>query len=329
MKERLKKITAVLLDEDSDFTEIRNACDALYDFFIELSGFETPLDNSFVQTKFGRALSPYVAALCIKDIIRTRQTIRGVYKAIGDLIPVNQDRPVKILYAGSGPFATLVTPILPFFSPSQVQFQLLEIHPESVDLLRKITAKLGIHEFFTDIRLADATSFTISEDFQPDIIISETMNAGLQWEPQVGIMSHLISQLPKPVLMIPEKITVAACLFTGIREDGKSETLYVDTLFDFDAAIARAVVNSPEKIPVLNEGIVLSIPGTDEKYQWLILRTQVKIYRDIEIGFNESGLTVPLLQLARDPKTGFPPLLRYRYKLGKKPEFVYERADHV
>src|SRR5688572_7879646 len=114
MKHELKKITRILLDDKASYIEIRNACEALYDFFLKLTSFEIPVNNSFVNTKYGRALPPYVAALCIKDMIRTRQTIRGIYRAIKDKLEENI-KPVKILYAGSGPFATLLSPLTTCF----------------------------------------------------------------------------------------------------------------------------------------------------------------------------------------------------------------------
>lgn len=315
------------MDENASFLEIRNSCESLYDFFVSLSSFEIPVNNSFFPTKFGRALPPYVAALCIKDMIRTRQTIRGVYNAIQQKTIEKKGNPVRILYAGSGPFATLLSPILPFFTPDRLQVQLLEIHPESVLLLNKIISRLELGPYIFDTREADATSFIIDKDFQPDIIVSETMNAALQWEPQVGIMAHLVSQTPSNTIMIPERITVDACLSTGIQI-GETELISLGTLLDFDADLARKINSNPRHIPVMNEGIKISILDSEEKFQWLILRTQVKVYEDIEIGFNESGLTVPLQQMMRDQKTAsFPKEVLYKYHHGKRPEFIYERIN--
>jgi hypothetical protein len=324
MKEELKKITGILLDQNASFLQIRDACESLYNFFVTLSSFETPLDNSFMPTRYGRALSPYVAALCIRDITRTRQTLRGVCRAIRDKLD-QQRKPVKILYAGSGPFATLVFPLTSIFSPEEIQLQLLEIHPASVAVLHKVIKQLGIDDYIYNVETIDATSFEVPREFQPDMVVSETMNAALQWEPQVGIMAHLISQVPKETVMIPERITVDACLSTAVQIEGTA-LKPLGTLLEFNSETARKINSNPALIPVMNEGITINIPEADRKFNLLILLTLIKVYKDIEIGYNESGLTVPIQQMERDRKTGsFPPALLYKYYLGKHPEFVYER----
>jgi predicted RNA methylase len=322
MNEELKKITGILLDKNAGIKEISEACDSLYNLFVSLSSFKVPAGNLSVLTKSGRALSPEVAALCIKDVIRTRQTIRGIYQAIKDKLDENI-KPVKILYAGTGPFATLVTPLTTCFSPEEIRFQFLEIHPSSAELLHKIVTDLDISEYVHEILTTDATSFKITENFQPDIIVSETMNAGLMCEPQVAIMAHLFNQVPVTTIMIPGNISVDVCLAEGVQA-GDDEIYYLGTLLKLNDVTARIISNDPHVIPVLNGGLKISIPGADPKYTSLILRTKITIYKDISIGFNESGLTIPLLQLVRDPKTlSFPSALNFNYVMGRQPGFIY------
>ena len=53
----------------------------------------------------GKALSTYHAALCLDDLIRTKKFIRGIDKAI---IEKSKNKPIHILYAGTGSFAPLI-----------------------------------------------------------------------------------------------------------------------------------------------------------------------------------------------------------------------------
>jgi hypothetical protein len=322
MNEELRKITGVLINKDAELIEINQACESLYSFFCGLSFIESTRDKTPVSPKSGRPLKPEVAALCIKDVIRTSKTIRGIYYAIKDKLHENK-KPVKILYAGCGPFATLVTPLTSFFSPEEIQLLLLEIHPDSVQLLKRVIHDLNISAYMHDTIATDAITFTIPKDFQPDIIVSETMNAALMCEPQVAIMANLFSQVTETTIMIPQKINVDLCLYTG-RDLGESEMVKLGTLINFTDETARIISNDPQSIPVLNEGITLPIPQADPSYTSLILRTLITIYDDVEIGFNESGLTIPVLQMIRNPgDSSFPPALNFKYVMGRLPEFIY------
>ncbi|MEM7117980.1 MAG: hypothetical protein AAF614_36450, partial [Chloroflexota bacterium] len=85
------------------------------------------------QTSNGLALSPREAAACAKDYRRTIKYLRGLHSAISDTRALFPERPTRVLYGGCGPLAPLVIPLMAVFSPSDVQFTLLDIHQEAIE----------------------------------------------------------------------------------------------------------------------------------------------------------------------------------------------------
>ena len=94
---------------------------------------ESFLDTEASHTPFGKAVSLTTAAQCAEDPERGRVFIQGIYQAIQDRLKAHPGQIVNILYAGTGPFAWLLIPLLPLFSASQIQVTLLDIHQASLD----------------------------------------------------------------------------------------------------------------------------------------------------------------------------------------------------
>ena len=199
MNERLKEITAVILDADAGFAAARNACNNLSDFFYEIAAPKKSASefSKHIETASGLAVAPMSAAFCIIDFMRTQKFLMGIKQAVEDRLQKNKNKPVVILYAGTGPFATLVIPLTSVFTASQIQFVLLELNPVSINCLQKIITALGLQHYVTALTEADATSYLIDEKSQPDIIVSETMRPGLMKEPQVSIIANLLPQCIK------------------------------------------------------------------------------------------------------------------------------------
>ncbi len=124
----IESVIDELLLEEIRYSNLKEKLDLLETLLKGLSGLNTEASDirENIKHKNGEALSPFFASLCITDIIRTRQFIRGAYFAIKDLL-AKQEGPIRILYAGTVPYATLVLPILTKFRPDQVQLTLLEL----------------------------------------------------------------------------------------------------------------------------------------------------------------------------------------------------------
>ena len=92
--------------------------------------------------KDGVAISPAAAAHCVNDTQRSVVFIRAVYAAIKAAQARFAQAPVEILYAGCGPFATLLLPILGRFEPGELTVHLLDIHQRSLDSVGLLINKL-------------------------------------------------------------------------------------------------------------------------------------------------------------------------------------------
>jgi len=141
----IEEVTQEILSEQIDYRSLQEKLENLKTLLIDLT--ELDLDQQSnredLQFKNGIAIGSTWAALCVVDLIRTRQFVRGIFKAVNQLIE-KEVKPVRILYAGTGPFATLILPLLTKFSPDQLQLVLFEVNPETIKQLRRLIKHLNI-----------------------------------------------------------------------------------------------------------------------------------------------------------------------------------------
>ena len=208
--------TSEYLKDDIDYLNLSNASKEYKSILNTLCGEEINIEEGRSDMKFenGKALGTFWAALCLDDLLRTRQFIRGIYKAIQDKLKEKES--IHILYAGTGPFATLLLPLMLRFAKEDIKYTLLEVNPFSFRILKKVISKLGFEGYDITFVNEDATKFQLDAKNQPDIIISETMQNALAKEQQVPIFINLMSQSPRETIFIPEKIE----LKLGLKERG-------------------------------------------------------------------------------------------------------------
>ena len=159
------------------------------------------------RTSNGLAISPSMATMCAEDFVRTIAFLRGTHAAIVDLRTRWPDRPIRVLYAGCGPWATLAVPLMAVVSSTEATFTLLDLHPESVASAKSIVATLGLASSVTSFETVDIASYQVCPDAPPDILLIETMQACLEAEPQVAITWFLLKQSPQAIL-IPEQVRI-------------------------------------------------------------------------------------------------------------------------
>lgn len=164
-------------------------------------------DNE-VAVKGGVALSGFHAAACVDDFFRTVSFIKGVHNAIKKLGNDFPEKTINILYAGTGPYATLILPLLPLLDKNRMAVIFLDINASSIESVRGLTDTLGLNEYNLNYVVADATTYTIPENFAIDLVVSETMHYGLTLEPQVAIVKNLAPQMPLHAILIPEEINI-------------------------------------------------------------------------------------------------------------------------
>jgi len=323
--ETLREITQKLLSPQLDYSVVRNACASLAELFTGLTEFnqDAPETQRPVSSLSGHAISPVSAMYCITDMMRTRNFLQGIKDEISDQLCQHPGSPVKVLYAGTGPFATLLTPLITVFTPAQLQMILLEINPVSLGYLERLTEKLNMEPYIEEIIEADAAVYTLPVHLQPDILLSETMKPGLEKEPQVNITSRLLAQCRKETVLIPEAIKVDLML-TGDLLNNPEAKKTVQTLLELDTATALKINNEPESVPLINEGIQVVLEKRPASvFKQLTLGTTIRVRNDHQIGLNESGITLPKRLADLSSIDRFPATLLFQYRMGPDPGFYF------
>jgi len=216
----LTAIGDTLLDEASSPPDLRRALDDFVQLCSGISGI-TP-DASFdawardTMLPGGVAINPRAAAHCVRDYRRSVVFIRGVYAAIHSAMARFPGTPLDILYAGCGPFATLLLPLLGKFKAGELSIHLLDIHQRSLDSVGRLLGALGFSGYRVNTVQADACTY--QHPGTVHLIIAETMQKSLEQEPQFAVTANLAPQLHPQGIFIPEIIEVELCLAHLDRE---------------------------------------------------------------------------------------------------------------
>ena len=330
----LEAIAREISKPDRALLELVPQAEALRDLFEALTHFH--IDHSCnvadgeSRLDSGRAVSPTMAALCIREPFRTLAFIRGLAEAIADgLLP---ERPVRVLYAGCGPYATLALPLMTLFSPKQAVFTLLDVHQVSLDSALALIDKLGLSGHVADAVCTDATRYAIPQDRLPDVIVSETMAVCLHNEPQVTIARHLLSQAPAARL-VPQSVSVDAAMLRPGREhalvpadyfgelpEPKRDRVSLGRIFELNATnIMSWAEQRGDRLPA---GRITIPPIRDMGYQPFLL-TRITVYGRNELKDYDTSLTIPRPLRGRIKLVGGE-TLQFHYQLGSYPELVYE-----
>jgi hypothetical protein len=227
----------------------------------------SPIDHEDLKTNSvacvgGEAISPALAARCLRDVIRTSRFITGLHQAIWETRRKLRTEKVRVLDAGSGPWGLLSVAAATQFSPDEVEFSLLDIHFQSLENCRALIKRLGMEAYFNQFIQADAATVNLSDHLpqKPHITIAELMNAGLMEEPQASATMNLAPQCD---IFIPEQVSVSANLITDTHElklgeileltrekalktlsDGQQKEVTVTTSFDLpeDVSVAKLML---------------------------------------------------------------------------------------
>jgi hypothetical protein len=339
---RLATITGLILDEFSSALCLHDALDQFAQICSDASGivpdasFDSWADDTFLDG--GMAINPQAAAYCIKDYQRSVMFIRGVYAAINEAQKRFDDTPIKILYAGCGPFATLLLPLIGQFKPDELDIHLLDIHQQSLDSVEQLITHFGFNDHAIKLLEGDACSYQHPNALH--LIIAETMQKSLEQEPQFEVTANLAPQLGPQGIFIPEKIEVALCLaqWEGEKELFKrsnnidSEALIkagsrhpigsIFTLLPEQAAtqLSEASYNKDTSKLELSSQIV-QVPSVDnlESYDALMF-TRIQVFEQYHLNDYEADLTLPHKCYDLSPlKSGA--TYRVCYQLGNYPRF--------
>jgi hypothetical protein len=220
--EQLKKIGAVLLDEQSGYGLLRETCEALFAVGEAVSGIgEQGVESAQTADTIlpqGKAVSPLTAARCAREFARTSRFIRGLHAALLETQSRFDGQTIHTLYAGCGPYATLILPLLPYLPRDGFRFTLVDIHPLALDGARKTIAHFGYDDFIRDYLLTDACSADFAAQQPFHVAVTETMNLAMEKEPQLAVSANLVKHLEPDGILVPEQITVTAALLDSGRE---------------------------------------------------------------------------------------------------------------
>jgi hypothetical protein len=206
--EECKFIVSSILDAQTQEDYISSA-ERLSNFYSKLvTSLEYLTQDNEVAVKGGVALSGLHAAACVDDFFRTVSFIKGVHKAINKLSDEFPGKTINILYAGTGPYATLILPLLPLFDKNKLAVIFLDINAASIESVRALIDIMELNDYNFDFAVADATTYSIPETFPVDLVVSETMHYGLTLEPQVAIVKNLAPQMPSHAILIPQEIHI-------------------------------------------------------------------------------------------------------------------------
>ena len=334
----LTQIADTLYKSDNTFIDLYNSCQNYKSVLLDITEFalqQQDNDND-IFTDSGRAIGTEWAIRCVEDIMRTYKYCNGLYKAVFDASKAQQE-PVRILYAGPGPFATLVLPLITRFTPQQIQFDMLEINPESAALLKKVIAHFDAGDYINEFEITDATTYKVPEPEGVNILVSETMQAALYHEPQVTICYNLLPQLPAEAVMIPKEISLSLYAGNDDKRQQHKTTLdgpgvvFHDDLGHLFTLSKEEIQANHEKINAMGsearfEPVELQLPDdTHRKYHNLMIATSIIIYdEETEIKLEESGLTALRQLQPLNPMMQTVKALRATYMSGEFPGLDFQ-----
>lgn len=317
MNEILKRCADSLLFHPDDYGHIFGAVRELHELYASITGITAGAQGNGddIYLPNGKAISPPHAAFCLLEGQRTSVFMRGIYQAILKLKETYPGTRLNILYAGSGPYATLVTPLTALFTPEEISIRMLDINPICLDAVKKLYAALDLSAYVESYICEDAT--THQAEAPVHLIISETMMHALVREPQVAIMLNLVPQLATGGLFIPQEITVSAALLDLSQETKRK----MDASFQPKRTLVGKVYTISQSDCRKHEPVTMRLPEDLEETKELYLLTDITVFGNEKLGINECSLNLPVKVQEAAGYEGRD--ITFEYIMGEKPAFQH------
>jgi predicted RNA methylase len=315
----LKEITATWLDAETNIGLIFSQAQELHKLLSSITniGAHNVSTDKDIFLPTGKAIGPGGAAHCLLEAYRTAVFVRGIHDAIRQLQTDFPGQRLHILYAGCGPYATLLLPLTSVFKASEIAIHLMDINPISLGAAQSLFATLGLSEYIADTILADASVYeTGGKEYH--LMISETMQQALKKEPQVSIMQNLVPQLAENGIFIPQEIKVSAQLLNHKNEmEGfVTEGLVPERIHLGDVyAIGQLQLRGHQPTTV-------AIPPNLDTNHGLYLMTDITVYGNHHLTAYNCSLNLPVRILNANEHTGR--AITFRYETGSVPGFRHE-----
>lgn len=296
-RERLDQLCARIVDASSTPGSTWSALDGLHRMLMDLSGLDEISVERDTETvgPFGKAIAPTDAARCIYDAPRTAAFTAAVVDEVARRRRDDPTRPVHVLYAGCGPFATLLLPALSRFGPSDLRCTLIDLHGPSVAAVRRVIDGLGFERSIEAVVQADATTYSIPAERPVDVVVAECLQRALSSEPQVAVARNLVGQAGPDVTLIPHRIElslVRAGRNAGLGEPSRElQRIAGPPVFALDVTSIRQLGPpvAGERLPARTARVTMAIEAPDQ----LAVATTLHIDRERSLGDYDSGLTHP------------------------------------
>ncbi|HJP91264.1 MAG TPA: hypothetical protein VJ875_04865 [Pyrinomonadaceae bacterium] len=342
--EQMREITGTLLLSDNH-KELNHAVLKLHSLLSGISGINDDTvdssDSLSTALPFGEALSPINAARCVSDAARTLKFFRGIYAAWLEAQQRFTNDVIEILYAGCGPFATLVMPLATQFKADQIQITLLDIHARSLGSAQHVIETLRLSNYIRDYIQSDAASYVHPRPLH--MVITETMQKALSKEPQVAITLNLAPQLCRDGIFIPERVTIDAYLCDphkeymvgsrgrkgaqGVAPRVQEDRIKLGRVFELTAEkaieVTRARGNRSYDAQAKLSAEARNLPKEIAERLKLMLATTITVFDRIVIGEYESGLTHPLWFYDFSGANGGD-RIEFEYDFGSSPGFNWQ-----
>ncbi len=232
--------------------------------------------------------------------------LRGARDAIGHLRARFPDETLEVVYAGTGPLAPLVLPLLASDALANARVTFIDINEASIRSVQRLVLRFadgGDHAFV----VCDATEYRHGRPIH--LVITETMQRALSVEPQVAIATNLVGQLERGGVLMPECVRIDLCFDTP----GLPEGQHIETVMELSAAaIHKGAVHS------LRSVIMPRIHGN------VFFSTSVRAFGEHSLMPGDSGLTMPayLWDLGDVQERE---AITFWYEIGERPGIRYRR----
>jgi len=265
------------------------------------------LSDQNLHLETGMALGSIWAADCVNDAKRTVSYLRAILCAIKDR---KKEKPLHLLYVGTGPFATLILPALCYFDSSVFNVTLLEVNETSIVQLKRVIDKLELDSRVKGYINCNAVDLKVTGAY--DIVISETMQSALEREQQTSIFWNLYDQLPESTLFIPEKIVLKVA---GYHSDQPKNLISVANFFELSHRSNR---HHLEKLKIEDQWFKV--------FEYLTIQTTIHLYKKNQLKPFESGLTYPKILLGLTPELKGKQM-QFSFEQDRNPQIVYKIAS--
>lgn len=322
--ERLHHHASLLLDRSQPPGALRDGCIALFE---DCSARVGELASQGTELDCGTAISTLEAARCVLDFQRTTVLLRAVDDALRSRLERLDG--IEVLYAGCGPFAPLLLPLLARYPASRLRATLLDVHAPALAGAQRLCADAGVADRLRPGLCADAARVRLPRHAPPQVLILEVMQRALEKEPQLAVLANLVPQCAPALTSVPHRIRVSAELADLGREfdaSGARRRLPLGELMELSCDSLPGLVSraASGRIPCP----AIHVPADAPAGLSLMLRTQIEAGPGHVLGDYDSGLTYPLLLGALGDIT---PGERFDcdYRLGARLGFELRRAHGV